>query len=289
MGRGIYFLKLLRPGQWYKNLLIFIPLIFAGRLLERDLWPILIIGFIVLCLISSISYIINDIIDLEADKRHPKKRKRVLPSGKVKKREAAVIALLIALLVIALSYFTTFWFWILAAGLFISTQIYTLYLKNIPLVDIHVIALNFIIRTVSGAVLIKDTQVSPWLLIIIFLLALFWAVGKRKAEMGVLKSEARRHKKVYRFYTEELLISLTNILAAMLLIAYILFTTSTHEMRLMITIPIATFMVFRYLFFIYTNREEAQRSERIFLDPQMLGALMLWASVSVYVLYGNFV
>lgn len=279
-----YLLRLMRPEQWYKNLLVFVPLIFAQKLLNLELWPVLILGFVILCFISSISYIINDVMDMEADKKHPKKRNRPLASGKVSKDEALLLAFILTLPVLFLSYFTNYLFWLLALGLFLTNQLYSLYLKNIPIIDVHLIALGFIIRTEAGNILI-NLPTSPWLLIIIFLLSLFWAVGKRKVELATLKSEAPKYKKVFKFYTEDILLSFTNVLAAMLLLAYIFFTSSTHGMVLMLTIPIATFMVFRYLYFIYTNKEEAQKSERIFLDPQMFIALVVWVLLSIYLLY----
>ncbi len=278
----INLIKLMRPWQWYKNLVVFIPMVFAGQLFNFDLWPITFGGFIFLCVISSISYILNDIVDIKKDRAHPDKRKRPIASGQVSVRQALVFATIWGLILLCWSYFMPFYFSLAALALFLSTSIYTLYLKNVMIVDIHIIALNFIVRTLAGAVLVNAVP-SVWLFMIIFLLAIFWATGKRKFELSRFK-----HGRVERTaYTTQFLESIASLSAAMLLIAYILYTSIAHQGKLMLTIPIATFMVFRYLYFIQTNNETVQKSERIFLDKQMLAALALWFILIVLQIYSE--
>jgi len=262
----------MRPWQWYKNLVIFIPMVFADQLFNLSLWPIIFGGFIFLCLTSSLSYVINDITDIKRDRAHPDKRKRPLAAGEVSIKQALAFSTLLAIVLLAWSYFMPIYFSFSALALFLSTLVYSLYLKNIMIVDIHMVALNFIIRTLAGAILI-DARPSLWLFIIIFLLAIFWAIGKRKAELDKIR---KSRTGIYGFYTTEFLSSLANVSAAMLLIAYILYTSIVHEGKLMLTIPIATFMVFRYLYFIQTDHEAVKRPERIFLDKQMMVALVVW-------------
>jgi 4-hydroxybenzoate polyprenyltransferase len=168
------------------------------------------------------------------------------------------------------------------SALFLSNLLYNAILKNVPLVDIHVIAINFVIRVVSGAFII-NLSISPWLIVVVFLLAIFLAVGKRKVEFE--KFGQGRLKPVFRFYSSDLLNRLTDISAAMLLISYILFTAFTHESRLMLTIPLATFLVFRYLYFIHFKSEIAAKSERVFLDKQMLIGIVVWIVLSIAVIY----
>ena len=270
----------MRPWQWYKNLVVFIPIIFASQLFNASLWPITVSGFIFLCLVSSVSYILNDIMDRKKDRTHPDKRKRPIASGAISVNSALIFAALLGIALIAWSFFMPpmFNFW--ALSLFLLTGAYSLYFKKIALVDIHIIASNFIVRTLAGAVLI-DAYPSAWLLIIIFLLAIFWATGKRKFELSKYKDRKSR------LYSPSFLSSLSNISAAMLLIAYILYTSTAHQGKLMITIPIATFMVFRYLYFIQTDNETIQKSERIFLDKQMLIALALWLVIIVLQIYSG--
>jgi len=272
--------KLMRPWQWYKNLVVFIPLIFASQLFNAGLWPITVSGFIFLCLVSSVSYIMNDIMDRKKDRTHPDKRKRPIASGAISVNSALIFAALLGAALVVWSFFMPpmFNFW--ALSLFLLTSAYSLYFKKVALVDIHIIASNFVVRTLAGAVLI-NVYPSPWLLIIIFLLAIFWATGKRKFELS------RYKKKKSQLYGPAFLSSLSNISAAMLLIAYILYTSIAHQGKLMLTIPIATFMVFRYLYFIQTDNETIQKSERIFLDKQMLAALALWFILIVLQIYSE--
>lgn len=274
----------MRPQQWYKNLIVFVPLVFSGNLTNLQLWPIAILGFLALCLVSSISYIANDIIDAESDRRHPEKKNRPLPSGRVKTMEAIILALVLALASLLIFANTNILFALLATGLFVSTLAYSLYLKNKPIIDVHVIAFNYVIRALAGVVLI-GAALSGWLVLTIFLLALFWALGKRKYEIVSLGAGARAHKAVYGFYTPDMLTSLTDIVAAMLLMAYSLYTLSVGPSRMMLTIPLASFMIFRYIYLVHTNSPLIHKSERLFLDRQMLLGMAAWLSLVVIILY----
>lgn len=273
----LHLIKLLRPWQWYKNLVVFIPMVFASQLFNVSLWPITLAGFVFLCLTSSVSYILNDIIDLKKDRAHPDKRKRPIASGQISVCQALFLTMTLGILLLCWAVFMPLYFSLAAAVLFLSNLFYSLYFKNVMLVDIHIIALNFIVRTLAGAFLV-NAYPSAWLLIIIFLLAIFWAAGKRKFEL-------RHSKKNGSHYSPEFLDNLANISAAMLLIAYILYTSIAHQGMLMLTIPIATFMVFRYLYFIQTNNVIVQKSERLFLDKQMLIALVVWFILIVLLIY----
>ena len=271
----------MRPWQWYKNLVIFIPTVFASQLFNLNLWPITLAGFVFLCLISSVSYILNDITDLKKDRAHPDKRRRPIASNQVSVKQALIFAVILGLILICWATLMPLYFSFAAAVLFSSNLLYSLYFKNVMIIDIHIIALNFIVRTLAGAFLI-NAYPSVWLLIIIFLLAIFWAVGKRRFELSKFNGYA---KKRHLRYTPKFLESLANISAAMLLIAYILYTSIAHQGKLMLTIPIATFMVFRYLYFIQTDNMIVQKSERLFLDKQMMMALIIWFILIVLSIY----
>jgi hypothetical protein len=147
--------------------------------------------------------------------------------------------------------------------------------------------LNFLIRAVSGAILI-DVHTSPWMITTIFFMALFLAVGKRKADLGVLDKEAIRHKKVYSIYNERLLDMMLMVITAALLFNYILYTFAVHEEPypyMMLTIPIFSFMIFRYLYFISINHEIARKTHYIFYDKQMLAGIILWILTSFIAMY----
>jgi len=175
-----HFVKLMRPKQWSKNLVIFLPLIFAQQLfIPVSLWKT-VIGFFALSLISSTNYILNDIIDKERDKQNPEKRSRPIASGKVRIWEAIILAIILAIVSVYLSYSLSTVFLGLVLLLFISTQLYTFWLKKEPFADILTISVNFVIRTISGAFVITKgllpyVDISPWLILTPFFIALFLA------------------------------------------------------------------------------------------------------------------
>src|SRR3989338_1399472 len=196
------YIRLLRIQQWYKNLLIYLPLIFGGQLFNIDSLLNITLGFVSLCFISSANYIINDIVDLKNDKLHPEKSKRPLASGKIAIKEAIFFALLSLVFSLAIALNLPFYFLLSVITIFMLTQIYSLYLKNIIFVDIILIGINFVIRTISGFFII-DVPFSPWLIICPFFLSLFLSIGKRESESRFIKRDYNQSG-VLRHYTSEL-------------------------------------------------------------------------------------
>ena len=279
-----HFITLARPWQWYKNLVMFIPLAFSGNLFNIQSFELSLLGFAAFCLVSSVGYILNDVSDLETDKRQAEKRKRPLPSGKVSVNRALFFALVLAVVAGYLLWFTPQLFVWLAVALFASNLVYSAWLKKVPLVDVHVIALNFLIRAYAGIVII-GLEVSFWFLFTVFVLALFLAVGKRKVE--IQRYSHVKSQRVQLFYTPKILNAMTLVLAAILLMAYGLYTFQTGRFgeRLFLTFPIATYLTFRYLRFIEQGDVVASRSELVFRDPQMLSGILLWILVSIWAIY----
>ncbi|MEK6816348.1 MAG: UbiA prenyltransferase family protein, partial [Nanoarchaeota archaeon] len=176
------YLSLIRISQWYKNLLIFLPLIFAGQMYNIESLLITFFGFASLCLISSASYIINDIIDRKKDQAHPEKRYRMIASGRIKPSAGFIISILLLATGIGIASNLTKNFLYASAALFLLTMLYTLYLKREPFADIITIAVNFVIRAVAGALAI-NVRISPWLILCTFFLSLLISIGKRKADL----------------------------------------------------------------------------------------------------------
>ena len=242
--------NLFRIGQWYKNFLIFIPIFTAAKFFDQRLFWITVFGFFSISFISSATYIFNDIIDIKKDLLHPEKKNRPIASGKIKIRPAFIIALLLILssFIIAISLKPLFILFPLA--IFISTIIYTFYLKNIAIIDLYSIAFNHILRASAGAFLIS-VSLSSWFLLFIFLLSMFLATGKRKSDMSVLGNQAKNHKKVYNFYNKKFLDWLIIIFLTSMLVCYILYSFMAYDHQyFIITIPFATFLILRYLYFI---------------------------------------
>jgi 4-hydroxybenzoate polyprenyltransferase len=280
-------IRLLRAQQYYKNLVIFLALFFTKNLFNADLFLITLLGFASLCFISSSYYIINDILDISEDKEHPEKRKRPIASGRIRPIYAALASFFLMALSVVIAYTLSWQFMLFVVALFFSSMLYNLWFKDIAIIDIHFISINFVIRAVSGAVLI-GVYTSPWLIVAVFFMALFLAVGKRKSDLSVLSKEAIRHKKVYEVYNEKLLDMMLVVITGVLLFTYSMYTFLVHQVPypyMMLTIPFASFLIFRYLYFISINHEIARKTHKLFMDRQMLSGFILWISASFIAMY----
>lgn len=269
------YIRLMRPWQWYKNLLVFAPILFSGAFMDLYSMQTGLLAFFILSLTSSSTYIINDIIDRDADKRHPRKRKRPIASGKVGILPAAMLAAALFIISSLWAYSVSPIFLILVAALFLSSLLYSAKFKDIAFLDVQFIAFNFVVRAYSG-VAILGLGGSRWLLMVVYLLALFWALGKRYAEIKRMGEESRKHRKANSMYSLELLKTITNIVCSMLLLSYVMYAFSSGLLSIMLTVPISIFMVFRYLYFVHSGSEMAERSEKVFSDRQMIASLILW-------------
>jgi len=281
--RIIEYIKLIRVHQWYKNLWIFLSVFFVGELFSIKILEHAFIGFIALCLVSSANYIINDIIDIKSDRLHPEKRHRPLASGKVSILEATIIGVIAlgASIIIALNQNT--YFLLSVIMLFFLTLIYSLGLKEEPVLDVILIAINFVIRVVSGALLLS-IYISPWLIIVPFFLALLLAVGKRGADLKLLKEGATAHKKVLQHYEEQTINGLMIISTTCLIIAYSLYAFSRTYL-LLLTIPFAIYTVFRYYMLANQGSEIARDPGKIYKDYRLVIFVVLWIISTFIILY----
>lgn len=237
--RIIDYIKLIRPWQWYKNLVIFLAIFFVGEFFHLLLLESVILGFAALSLVSSANYVLNDIIDRKKDRAHPEKKNRPLANGKITLIEAwAIMALMLAAGML-IAYYLGILFFISASGLFIITLAYSLFLKNEPIADILIIAINFVIRAVSGAFIIK-VFISPWLILCPFFLALFLVAGKRDADIRFIKdtTSISKYRKVLKHYNKEiidgiLVISATSLITSLFALCiiekYIASTDCSHR------------------------------------------------------------
>jgi len=276
-------MSLMRWWQWYKNLLVFIAVFFAGEMMNTMLLYKAVLAFMSLNFISSTNYIINDITDIEEDKKHPEKKKRPLASGAVSISEAMILACVLFILSIVLAYLISKTFIIFPLMLMTSTTAYSYFLKNIPILDVHVIAFNFVIRAVAGAYAV-ERRVSPWLVVVVFFIALFLAVGKRKGDYMISKGASR--KKIYDVYTTRFLDSLLTIIASCLLISYSIYTfNSPAGEKMMFTIPFASFLIFRYYHLAEKGEKAGRRVEYLFKDWQWFAVFVLWVIASFIIIY----
>lgn len=268
-------LDLIRIRQWYKNLVIFLPLIFAAHFMIANEILLTVLGFIALCLVSSSAYIINDIIDRDADKNNPEKRARPIAAGIISIKQAYVAAALLLALGLLLAFMLSPSFVIFASAIFIITFVYSIKLKHIAILDIVAIAVNFVLRAVSGAYIIS-VIVSPWLIVCTFFLSLFLSAGKRFSESGFLAKRAASHRKVLSDYTPELTKALLNISTVSLIMAYSLYSFMSIYPMLILTLPIALYIIFHYLALIYNGSEIARKTELFYKDKGIMAGLIMF-------------
>ncbi|MBM4241559.1 MAG: decaprenyl-phosphate phosphoribosyltransferase [Euryarchaeota archaeon] len=273
----------MRPKQWYKNLVIFIGIIFSFNFLNLGMWIYTLSAFAIFCILSGSIYIINDIIDVEKDRKHPQKRKRPVASGKFKKMHALLFAIILIVIAFIGAYLINSMFLVISIIFFLLIIVYSLFLKNIIIVDILVISIGFVIRAIAGALAIS-VFVSPWLIICAFLLALFLALGKRRHELVLLEDEAKNHRKILENYSTEMLDQMINITTSVLIMSYSLYTFFSSKMYIMLTIPIAFYGIFRYLLLVHAKNLGGE-PEMLFKDRGMLFSTILWVVLVVLVLY----
>jgi len=280
--------QLIRIRQWYKNLVVFLPLIFGQQLFNTFALGQTVLGFIALCLISSVNYVINDIVDKNRDKKDPEKRNRPIPSKKISLTEAVLIALVmfIASITLSLNLSSSFVFFTLA--LFVSTQLYSFWLKHEVFADILLISTNFVLRTVAGAFVITVgslpyVSVSMWLVLPPFFLALFLATSKRRAELYFLKESAPQHRLAFEIYDKKLIDLLMVISASLLISSYSLYTFFSEYNLLIISLPILLYIVFS--FFTKDNLTLAMRPEMMLVNKKFLSLLVLMAGIAFTSIY----
>lgn len=277
------YIKLMRPEQWYKNILVFLAVFFSKNIANINLVESAILGFVSLSLVSSSYYIINDINDAEMDRIHPAKRHRPVAAGTAGKKAAWILSMALFVSGMYVAYTLSFAFAIFPLALFLSSNAYSLYLKKIAIVDVHAVAVNFLLRAVSGTVLV-GVRISPWLVFSIFLIALFLAYGKRLGDMVALGTKTNSNNAPQ--YTAEFLRGSLFVLAATVIVAYGLYAFLANPGGyMMLGLPFVSFLCFRFLYFALTGNAAAREAHRMFLDSQSLAAFALWAAISFAALY----
>lgn len=290
-GQFIALFKAMRPRQWIKNAVIFAALVFDRQLTPDHRQAIIhtIAGFIIFCLVSGVVYIINDIVDVEADRKHPKKRLRPIASGRLSLNTARIAAVLIILIIFPLAYLLS---WKFAAVAFIYWAInlaYSLWIKHIPLLDVLTIAAGFVLRVGAGVVLIQVARFSPWLYVVTTLGALYIGFGKRRAELTLLAEGANAHRRVLNGYSIPLLDQYITIVSATTIIAYSLYTFSAPNLPdnhvMMLTIPFVLYGVFRYLHIIHTTHSGGAPEEVLLSDRPLQITIVLWGIAVLIIFY----
>ncbi len=295
-------MRVLRVNQWIKNLVIFTAIIFSGKLFDADLFLRSTYAFFVFCLLSSASYVLNDIIDYPFDKKHPVKKHRPIAAGQVSIQEATFIVFMLTIVSLVVSLLFSISFFLLSFIFILLHFFYSLYLKKYPVIDIFTISFSFMIRTFAGEVA-TGFHIPIWLLLTIFFVSLFMATVKRHAELVARGTETRAS---LFYYKEHLLDFLTNTFATATIIAYSFYTyfeklpqTTTlfsdfmldlfpdFEARkwMMASIPFVVYGIARYAQLLY-EKEQGERPEKIVTsDTPLVVSIALWGMIVIGLIY----
>ena len=271
----------LRPRQWTKNLLLFAGIVFAAQLGDASRWAAAITAFVAYCAASSAAYLVNDVRDVAADRLHPVKRGRPIARGELGARAALLLAGVLGVLALALgaTLGPTSLACLIAFGALQAA--YSLGLKSLELVDVLTIAGLFVLRAAAGAIAV-DVRISQWLLLCTFLLALFIALGKRRAELGLEGVQARAS---LAGYTPELVDQLLAIVAAATIAAYAGYTLSAHDSRwLVATLPLVVHGLFRYLLLLHRRGLGEEPEALLVEDLPLLATVAAWATACAVIL-----
>lgn len=282
-------IKTMRPQQWIKNGLLFTALVFDEKLNNVPALLDTLAGFILFSLLASTVYIINDIVDVEADRQHPKKRNRPIASNKLPMPVARAAAIIIPLVVLPLSYLLSPAFALVGLTYFGLNLLYSSRLKHIPLIDVFVLASFYVLRVVAGVTLIDVERFSPWLYVVTTLLALYIGFGKRRAELTLLAENADSHRRVLKGYTLPLLDQFITIVSATTIVAYSLYTFSAPNLpenhSMMLTIPFAFYGIFRYLYLVHMAHSGGAPEEVLFTDRPLQITVVLWGLTILLIFY----
>ncbi len=283
-------LKTMRPRQWTKNGFIFAALVFDKQLVIPNSVLRTLAGFVLFCLISSAVYIFNDLSDIEADRLHPDKRNRPIPSGKLPVGVAWGAGAVLVALSLGLGYLLSPAFAVVVAVYFLMNLAYTKWLKHILILDVIIIAAGFVLRVVAGVALIHVERFSPWLYVVMSLLSLFLGFGKRRAELAVLSDDAAAsHRKVLHGYTIPLLDQYIMIVSATTIVAYSFYTFSAPNVptnhSMMLSIPFVVYAIFRYMYLVEVKHAGGAPEEILLFDRPFQVGMVLWGLVVLIVFY----
>jgi len=274
-------LRLMRPHQWVKNTFVLTGLLFGHAWHDAALVTQVLFAFAAFCLVSSTVYVINDIVDIEQDRHHPKKRKRPLPSGKVTVSSAAIFAVLLGLAGFALAYFASPTVVYILLAYVIMNLAYSLRLKHVVILDVFIIATGFMLRSLAGTLGVGIPP-SQWLLLCGLMVTLFLGFSKRRAEIIALTEDKTAHRKVLEEYSPVLLDKMIVVTAAGLIMSYSLYTMNPDTIRihgtanLIYTVPFVIYGVFRYIYLLHQQKSGGDPSSDIVRDPHMLIVLAAW-------------
>ncbi|MEA3166783.1 MAG: hypothetical protein QOJ26_1657, partial [Thermoplasmata archaeon] len=280
-------LALLRPRQWYKNLLVLVPILFSGHLATTSLWPAVGATFLAFCALSGAVYASNDVVDAERDRAHPRKRHRPIASGAV----SPVLAIVLSLVLVAAGLAVLAWVNALTFAMGVAYLLlqcaYNGGVKRLLLWDAIAVAFGFVLRALAGTTALEIGPPTEWLIVCTFLFALYLALAKRRAELLHLEGdgEAEAHRPVLAAYNPAFVEQTMQTSATLLLMAYTLYTFFGPDKWLMFTLPFAFYGVFRHSWLVQQG-QVADEAEAMWRDRALQVNTVLWVATLLVVQAG---
>lgn len=281
-------LRSMRPRQWTKNIFIFAALVFDGKLFQAGPLVNTLIGFAVLCLLSSAVYLVNDCADVNADRAHPTKRNRPIARGEVPISLAIVWAAALVVISLATAFATNAAFGAIALTYLATATLYTFRVKHVVILDVILLAAGFVLRVAAGTPLVEAERFSPWLYTCMALLALLIGFGKRRAELVELDGRATTRAALGQ-YSLPLLDQIIAIVTGALIVSYTFYTFSAPQLpanhAMMLTVPFVVYGLFRYLYLVHVKGEGGAPDELALKDRPLQITFISWALAAIVVLY----
>jgi decaprenyl-phosphate phosphoribosyltransferase len=282
-------IKTLRPRQWVKNSFVAAPLFFSLRLLDGQSVVRTVAAVALFSLISGCVYVLNDLVDVEADREHPKKRERPIASGELPVGVARTFLVVTVPVAVGLSLLLQPMFCAVLGAYFVLNVAYSFRLKHVAYLDVLLIALFFILRVLAGAYAI-EVPASPWVIGCTFLLALFLGFGKRAHEMAT-SSDAGKQRAALEGYHFESLRWILYVLAAAVIVTYALYCRSPHTVQqfgtnaLVYIVPVPAVAIFRFITLATTRKDAESPTDAMLKDPVFMAAIVLYVVATGAVLY----
>lgn len=280
----------MRPHQWTKNAIIFAGLVFDGKLGNFELLGQTLLVVLCFCLASSSVYLLNDLVDIEKDRLHPRKRLRPLPSGQLDPRLATVTSVGLAIVALGLATWLNPWVGLITLAYLLQNVAYSFYLKNLVIIDVMVLSLGFLLRVIAGVVIAQVSHFSPWLYVCVTLLSLFLGFGKRRHEISLLEEGAAKHRSSLQHYNLPLLDQIIGIVTTSTFLAYTFYcfeaeTSLVPDGRMLLTAPFVFYFIVRYLYLIHVKKQGGAPDELLLKDRPLFIDSVLWALAVVVLIY----
>ena len=279
----------MRPEQWLKNGFVLAPIVFSGLVGDPDAWLRSLLAVAAFCAASSATYLVNDVIDREADRAHPEKCRRPIAAGEVSVAAAIAAAAVLVAVGMAIALWLGGWFPAILIAYVTLVVLYSVLLKRAVFLDVLVVAAGFVLRVVGGAVAI-NVPVSRWILVVAYLLALYLALGKRRTELALLGDGAGHHRAVLGQYTLPLVDSAISVVLGATVLAYALYTVAPDTVAkvgsegLLATVPIVLYGLFRYLYLLHSHDLGGSPTKALLTDRPLLVCVVIWLLVSAVVI-----